>query len=264
MEKEIGSLSSLDIKKIHNDYNSHIEDGTVVENFGIVVVLDVLGWKNNVKPNDVATYFHLVNRLRSKLLDTCLRGSVKDEKPNVNISTLSDTIVILINGSTPYNELNIFNHISNFLTESLKYGFMFRGSISRGKYYTNTLNNSFVGETYYEAAKYAESTEWAGVIINDTLAKDLLENNTIKELVKLNIIKYEDIPFKNGIERTKESLVLLPFQDFRYDIKSKEVVYFDFISKYEKLMAGSESNKKKLANTIKFFNYLYCTYWKKG
>lgn len=114
MDKAIGSLSSSDITKIHNNYNSHIEDGIVVENFGIIVVLDVLGWKNNVKPNDVATYFHLINRLRSKLLDACLRCSENDENPNVTISTLSDTIVILINGSSPYNELNIFNHISIF------------------------------------------------------------------------------------------------------------------------------------------------------
>lgn len=32
-------------------------------------------------------------------------------EPNFTITTLSDTIAILINGSFPYCEINIFNHL---------------------------------------------------------------------------------------------------------------------------------------------------------
>ena len=262
MNKVIGSLSTEDITKIHLDYENHTQDGLVSENFGIVVVLDVLGWKQNIKPNDVSAYFQLINRLRSKFLDTCLRCADKNEVPNVRITTLSDTIVVLIDGSTPYNELNIFNHISQFLTEALKKGFMFRGSISRGTYYTNKLDNSFVGEAFYEAAKYAESTEWAGVIINDTLSTALLENNSVDSLLQLNIIQYMDIPFKSEIKPTKDKLVLLPQREFWYDAKLKKTIYFDFLEKYVELMKGSKSNEIKLNNTKVFYEFLYKAYWK--
>lgn len=262
MNNVIGSLSVADIKKIHLDYEKHTQDGLICENFGIVVVLDVLGWKQNVKPKDVNVYFQLINRLRSKFLDTCLRCADENEIPNVRISTLSDTIVILINGSAPYNELNVFNHLSQFLTESLEQGFMFRGSISRGKYYTNKLDNSFVGEVFYEAATYAESTEWAGVIINDTLSNALLENNSVESLIQLNIIPYPDIPFKDKIEPTKDSLVLLPYRDTWYDVSLKKSVQFDFIKKYVELMSVSENNNVKLKNTKNFYEFLYKSYWK--
>lgn len=262
MNKTIGSLSKTDINKIYQDYDLHIKDGDIVENFGIVVVLDVLGWKQNIKPNDIKVYFQLINRLRSKFLDTCLRCADENEIPNVRISTLSDTIVILIDGSAPYNELNVFNHISQFLTESLKQGFMFRGAISRGKYYTNKLDNSFVGEVFYEAATYAESTDWAGVIINDTLSNALLENNSVESLIQLNIIPYPDIPFKDKIEPTKDSLVLLPYRDTWYDCSLKKSVQFDFIKKYVELMSVSEKNKEKLKNTKNFYEFLHKSYWK--
>ena len=96
MKEKIGSLSNEDIREIHEDYNKHISDGEVRENTGILVVLDVLGWKNNVHPQDITVYFSLINQLRSSLLDTCLRCAPKDIKPNVRIATLSDTIAVLI------------------------------------------------------------------------------------------------------------------------------------------------------------------------
>ena len=253
MNEKIGSLSEKDIDQIHAVYNSYIDDGQVCQNYGIVAVLDVLGWKNNIKEQDITTYFSLINRLRSYLLDTCLRCSSNGEKPNVRISTLSDTIVILIDGNSPYCEINIFNHIACFITNTLKKGFMFRGAISRGLYYTNSLDNSFVGEPYYEAAYYAEKTEWAGIIITDSLAEALLVNNSLEQLEQLNIIEYKNIPYKQNIKPTKNNLVLVPNQEVWYDIKTNEKNVFDFISIYEKLMEGESL---KLENTRAFYNFL--------
>lgn len=257
----MGSLSKEDINNIYLDYEKHMHDGVTVENYGIIVVLDVLGWKNNMQETDINSYFQLINKLRSMFLDTSLRYSNNKELSNIRISTLSDTIVVLINGTTPYHELNVFKHISIFLTDALKKGFMFRGAISRGKYYTNKQDNAFVGEPYYEAAKYAESTEWAGVIIADSLADALLKNNSVADLIELNIIEYDEIPFKDSISPLKNNLVLLPNREMCYE-KMGNKKSFDFIGRYKELMEKSPGNEVKYNNTKRLFEYITINYWK--
>lgn len=259
MKDRIGSLSNDDIKMIHAEYQKHISDGEIRENLGIIAVLDVLGWKDNIQPNDVTVYFSLINKLRSTLLDICLRCADKDEPPNVRISTLSDTIVILVDRNTPYHQANnIFGHISKFITDALQHGIMFRGAMSWGKYYTSHLDNSFVGKPFYDAAEIAEKVDWAGVIITDSLATELLRENKLEDLKNsIGVIQYNDIPFKKGFT-TQHKLVLLPERPVIYKEPDWKKEYFDFISAYKPLMAGQE---QKLKNTQAFFEYLNETIW---
>lgn len=197
MNKKMGSLLVADIQDIYHQYAINSKDGDIKENFGIVAILDVLGWKKNASEKTIKDYFHLINHLRSQMYDKYKRFVRDDTPPNFKIVALSDTIVILLNGSNPYNEINLFIDISDFLKYSIENGFMFRGAISRGKYFTNILDTVFVGEAFFEAAKYAESTEWAGIIITDMLSTALLENNSLQNLKQINIVQYEDIPFKD-------------------------------------------------------------------
>lgn len=257
MKEKIGSLSNEDIREIHEDYNKHISDGEVRENTGILVVLDVLGWKNNVHPQDITVYFSLINQLRSSLLDTCLRCAPKDIKPNVRIATLSDTIAVLIDKDYPYCQVNIFGHISKFITNALEQGIMFRGAMSWGTYYTNNLDNSFVGQPFYEAAGIAEKVDWAGVIITDSLANELLRENNLEDLTKIGVIQYNNIPFKRGFA-TEHKLVLIPDRPVTCKAPTWKKEYFDFISAYRPLMRGQQ---QKLNNTVAFFEYLKEKIW---
>lgn len=259
MNKKIGSLSNEDIQDIYLQSAIHISDGEIKENYGIVAILDVLGWKKRANEKSIKEYVSLINNLRWRMYDTYKRCVVDDTPPNFTITTLSDTIAILINGSSPYCEFNIFNHISSFLEDAIEHGFMFRGAISRGKYFTNSLGNVFVGEPFFEAAVYAESTDWAGVIITDSLSSALLENNSLQDLAQVNIIQYEDIPFKNKVTPCKDKLVIVPQNRKRIILPSKKIARLDYKSLYKKYM---DKEVEKYNNTKVFIEYLERTFWK--
>lgn len=135
---------------------------------------------------------------------------------------------------------------------------MFRGAISRGEYFTNSLNNVFVGKPFFEAAKYAEKTEWAGVIITDTLSSALLENNSIQDLAQINIIQYDNIPFKEGTTPCKDKLVLIPQNRKRTSFPSQTVARLDYKKLYGEYMKGQI---EKYHNTKAFIEYLEKTVW---
>jgi hypothetical protein len=261
MDKEIGSLSNADIDCIRQQEYLHHNDGDVICKNGIVVILDVLGWKNKADIDSINTYVGLINRLRISIIDGFRRCSNSDT-PDFAITTLSDTIAILLNSDSPYYEVNIFQRINKFIVDALECDFMFRGAISKGEYYTNINNNIFVGQTFYEAASYAEATEWAGVIITNSLANDLLKENTIQDLREWGIVQYDNIPFKTGpdkkIKPTKDKLVLAPPMMKKIILPSKEKVILDYKKLYRDNMNG-ESHK--LDNTIKFIEYLENNIW---
>lgn len=242
--KKIGTLSRQDISAIYEDYEKHQHDGDVIEKYGTILVLDVLGWKNKASPKTIKMFMDLVNSLRSKINDTVLRNCDRLTDSNIDVIVLSDTVAICINHSSPYNELNIFNEISNFLIEALKKDIAFRGAMSRGKYYTNSLNNVFVGDAFYEAVKYCEKTEWSGVILTSSLAKALLRNNTIEQLRELNIVSYENVPYKE--DHCWGNLVLVPVTLFN------NIPYESMINLYKVVLKDVPC---KLANTLKFLEY---------
>ncbi len=259
MNKKIGSLSDKDIQDIYQQDYVHSRDGDIKENFGIVAILDVLGWKKRADEQSIKKYVGLINKLRWRMYDTfkrCVEDN--DTSPNFTITTLSDTIAILINGNAPYCELNVFNHISAFLEDAVEHGFMFRGAISRGKYFTNRLCNVFVGEPFFEAASYAESTEWAGVIITDSLSSALLENNSVHDLAQLNIIKYDEIPFKKNVSPCKDRLVLVPQNRNRILLPSQTISRLNYKALYKKYM---DKEEEKYNNTKAFIEYVEKTFW---
>ena len=261
--KKVGTLSTEDIKRIKLQYDQHKNDCSMIEKFGIVVMLDILGWKNLITINNVKKYAELLNSLRTKILDILLRVTDVNKEYNVDISIFADTIVILINNNGPFNELNIFNIISSFVTDSLNKGIAFRGAISRGKYYTNLSKNIFIGEAYYEAAQYCESTNWAGIIITPSLKKDLLQNNSIETLKEINIVKYDEIPFKLDIEK-KSNLVLVPNREHWFHCEIGSSDYTNFKLLYKNIMKNdyTASVNEKYENTIKFIEYLEKNFWK--
>ncbi len=259
MDKTLGSLSGRDIDYIHNTFNSHLGDGDYAKHFGIIAVLDVLGWKKTMTPDKIPEYFGLINSIRSDILDTALRFTSDPDEINIKISILSDTLVLSIDmGKTqPYCEWNLFSLLSRFLTKALKKGFAFRGAISRGEYYTNSLGNVFVGDSFYEAATYCEKTDWAGIIITDSLANALLENNTVEQLKSIFIVQYDKIPFKKDILPPKENLVLMPSMETFIDRQTRTIKKIDFKQLYGLIMdSPNESIQQKYHNTCCFIDYL--------
>lgn len=110
---------------------------------------------------------------------------------------------------------------------------------------------------HYEAAGIAEKVDWAGVIITDSLANELLRENKLEDLKKIGVIQYNNIPFKKGFT-TQHKLALIPDRPVTYKAPTWEKESFDFIKAYRPLMTGQE---QKLTNTISFFEYLHKTVW---
>ena len=254
----IGTLSKKDMEKEKIIYQKHLDDGIVERRYGIVVVMDVLGWKNKANPEVIKTYVDLINVLRIKILREWMRVSdnVKDE--DLYIIMMSDTICIFLDIDDSYCELNIFKAISEFIVEALGKSFAFRGAVSRGEYFINKKKNVFSGEAIYEAIKYAETTDWAGIILTDSISRALLENNDIDDLKALNLISYDKIPYKkevlDKIAPCYKNLVLVPKTLFPL---SKRNIFIDLMDLYEKVLdSDKEDVKVKLENTKQFLEFL--------
>lgn len=249
-----GSISNEDIEKLQSIYNQHIKDGDIEERYGIIVVMDVLGWKNKATEKTIKTYLDLINRLRARILENWVRvdDDVKDE--DLYIVVMSDTVCVFLNIDDRYCELNIFKFISEFIIDALVHSLAFRGAISRGKYFINKKHNVFVGEAVYEAMEYAEKTEWAGIILTNSMAKVLLEKNDIEKLKELNIISYDNIPYKNNIAPCYRNLVIVPKMLFTPPQRN---IFVDLMGLYEKVLESENKDvKKKLENTKSFLEFL--------
>jgi hypothetical protein len=91
---KMGSLSGDDINQIHSTYQKRIDTGIVTEKQGVVICLDVLGWKSYSRPNQIENLTALTAELESTILDSTLRVTNNYEGCEVDIINLSDTIFI--------------------------------------------------------------------------------------------------------------------------------------------------------------------------
>lgn len=251
---KIGSISKKDREKLDRIFFEHENDGECERRYGTIVVMDVLGWKKTATVDTIKKYCDLTNELRSKIFTALMRVSDNIVDEMLDIVVLSDTICIFLDIDCSYCELNIFSEISRFVVSALSKSIAFRGAISRGEYFINKRRNVFIGEAFYEAIKYAEATEWAGIILTDSIAKALLENNTVADLKQINITSYNDIPYKRDIAHCYENLVLIPKPLFSL---SSNNVFEDISKMYIKtLKSDNEDVKTKLYNTLKFLKHL--------
>lgn len=262
VNKKVGTLSSDDIKNIYSKYKDRICTGTTVEDKGVVICLDVLGWKKYSKPNQIENLTFITAMLESTIWDDILRCSDNQEQAKIDIVNLSDTILIFISDDSPYSFINVFKALSKFVNKAFTYSFAFRGAISYGEYEYNKTRNIFTGKAVYEAATYCESTEWAGIIITDSLANELLKENDYQTLEHIHLIKYEDIPFKKDFldKKTKDSLVLNPNSIFVGQLgeymhnENLEEKYTNYFSNSTGIIP--EKLKNKYLNTIKFIKFI--------
>ena len=102
--------------------------------------------------------------------------------------------------------------------------------------------------------EYAEKTEWAGIILTNSMAKVLLEKNDIEKLKELNIISYDNIPYKNNIAPCYRNLVIVPKMLFTPPQRN---IFVDLMGLYEKVLESENKDvKKKLENTKSFLEFL--------
>lgn len=263
-KKEKGCLSDKDIEFINAQYQKRINTGTTTKEKGVVVCLDVLGWKNYTRPNQIENLTALTAKLEFNIYASSLRDTESIKNCKVNIINLSDTIFIFISDSSPYFFINIFSALAEFVNKGLEYSFAFRGAISYGEYKYNKSRTIFTGDAIYEAATYCECTEWAGIIITDSLANVLLKNNKPNELERINLVEYKNIPYKESFfkkhSKCKDFLVLNP-NEISFGQFGERIIDKNLSEKYKIYFSTENGNvpnelSKKLDNTIDFINFI--------
>lgn len=267
-KEKIGSLSSNDIDFMHHLYQERIGTGATIEDKGVVICLDVLGWKNYSKPNQIQNLTTITAVIESIIWEDFLRCSKSQEQSKIEIVNLSDTILIFISDDSPYFFVNVFKALARFINDSFNYSFAFRGAISYGKYKYNKTKNIFTGTAVYEAATYCESTEWAGIIITDSLSKILLKNNDYTTLEHIHLIKYDDIPYKKAFleknSKCQDCLVLNPNRIAVGNI-GEYIIDENLKDKYANYFSNNtgvipKDLQEKYKNTIKFIEFINMHY----
>lgn len=260
----MGSLSTEDVQYIHTQYQKRMDTGSTTEEEGVVICLDVLGWKSYTRPNQIENLTALTAGLETTILSETLRVSDDNKNSKIDIINLSDTIFIFISNNSSYFFANVFKALAKFINDAFIYSFAFRGAISYGKYKYNKTKNIFTGNAVYEAAKYCESTEWAGIIITDSLATELLKKNDYETLERIHLIKYEDIPYKESFlkehSRCEGFLALNPNR-IAFGPVGEYMADENLIDKYTRYFSNgtgviSDELKGKYENTIKFIEFI--------
>ncbi len=131
---------------------------------GSVTFLDVLGWKGiwlTKPPGEVIHKLQQVVDL-AKRTSEGLRGT--DEFVNVDVISISDTIVLLSSGS-PNKTLQSHGRIcSKLIPDSIRKGIPMRGATAYGKFLSGN-KTTLIGPAVDEAAAWHEATNWMGVIM---------------------------------------------------------------------------------------------------
>lgn len=261
---KIGSLSTEDIQYIHTQYQKRMDTGTTIEEKGVIICLDVLGWKNYTRPNQIENLTALTAGLETTILSEILKLTDNSKNNKIDIVNLSDTIFIFISDNSPYFFANVFKALAKFINDAFTYSFAFRGAIRYGEYKYNKTKNIFTGDAVYEAATYCESTEWAGIIITDSLATELLKKNDYETLERIHLIKYENIPYKESFlkkhPRCQGFLALNPnriaFGPFGEYLTDENLI--DKYTHYFSNGTGAipDELKGKYQNTINFIEFI--------
>lgn len=136
---------------------------------GAVTFLDVLGWKGiwqrrpdaaSILLDIIKNSSHLLEKVREEERER--EQFPRYQNDDVQIISISDTIVILTEGpdSTTLPLHGLF--CSMLMVEFLKNKFLVRGATGFGEY--NNIENIFVGPVIDEIASWYESADWIGII----------------------------------------------------------------------------------------------------
>jgi len=254
MNENNGSLSIEDLNFIYKQSSKNKKNSVIYSKRGIVIFVDVLGWKNSANDQTIIKLMELTNWLKWKILDTQLRFiKLEDYKNNVDIINLSDTIVILIDMKDgPYFWANIFNDISEFVCKALfEYKLLFRGALGYGDFIINKGKSMFVGQVINEVAELYESASWANILISDTFIKEFLSKNSKNNLVKIGIKKYDQIPYKEK-NKHNEKYVLYPYERVWKNQNGTEAIKI-----LETMNISNDNHIRNIfCNTIKFIQYI--------
>lgn len=245
---------------------------------GFLAYFDILGFKSLVENNDLENLTRLMHNLVFLKAEKELSGNKFVEIPmgympdlsksKINCLHISDSILFFIDEKQ-------HEHLGSFMTVCYKYnmlsilqGLPMRGAVVYGEYSftpimtksesnTTWVNGSLFGKALVDAHTLAESQEWAGCIIdNSVLVKINGQNEIIKELEKTT--QQYPVPIKakdtgNVIQVNHTVFNIIEGGNIKTEMINgyKENINKNFTSFGKKI--DTESAARKLENTLEFF-----------
>lgn len=238
----------------------------IPENNKIVLVLDIMGFKNMVSslPNE-DVYLKLYR------IFTFVKRTFNLEDDFYNrfwVELFSDTIFIITNDCSieTIRILNIF--VSGILYISLRLGIMFKGAFAEGKIIVDRKNHICFGQPIIDAYLLVEKQAWFGIVCHESVKSEFEKNIKIFypfeteepfELSKPTFIPY-DVPLKQGIERLTAfawfNLIAIPQDEIKSCLTSlkekspKQVkVYYDRLFEFMDYCESKECYSKFEGNS---------------
>lgn len=178
---------------------------TISSKMGVVVLLDVLGFKDKTNGPDrkkVFSDFLEVVEDKSKVFGAKNTGSVYDliRSDNTDFVLYSDTLVYYQTETEGYLPCDLLvggaAFVNNSMSHLLELGMVVRGAMSYGEVMISDKPQAICGPAINEAASEYEATEWVGCHLTDSADSVLKTAPSHKQDRVDTYFQPCDIPFK--------------------------------------------------------------------
>ncbi|MDB5120017.1 MAG: hypothetical protein JWN56_1235 [Sphingobacteriales bacterium] len=241
-----------------------------------IAYFDYLGFKDFIEKND-SEYQHRIMQNNFRDMEMALaKGKTRDGKyglipdidnSSINCINFSDTIVFWTNDDSPESLQELLEVAYRFNWQCIGFTFPLRGSIVYGEIEPVTFQqlntgggrynlNSIYGKGLVAAHLKAESQQWAGTVLHESLLNLLVFKGYDIESYLAPFAKKYKVPYRQGISINDDEYVLrlvegdsLPeeaFENFSNGIERN-------FAEHNKSMEDPRA-QEKLANTIKFLS----------
>lgn len=239
---------------------------------------DYLGFADFIERNDLITQRRIIGNNFRDIENALAKGKLKDGRPGYKIADLSDSSIHCINFSDTvifWTEDNSVDSLKELLEVThyynwrcINYFFPARGAICLGEVISYKYNyesnkggtygvNSIFGKGLVKAHAKAESQDWAGTVIDESII-DFLNKTDINLNDFLSPFAKEFlVPYKKPVDNQTKEWVLnlfeskVPLNEIAYQNYKKSIT--DNFAKHNKRV-DSESVQRKIANTLSFLD----------
>jgi hypothetical protein len=166
----------------------------------------------------------------------------------------SDTIILYSNADSPRDFLAIFTAVVNLFSKALHLRVPIRIGLSKGIFYADEQRSMYAGPALIEAFDIGEASQWLGIVLSASVAKDAFSQNLRKGTS--NIVVDWDVPTKTGT--VKASVANWPValgDSFKIEPPlTPQQLYHIFEDYYGPFSTLRESDASKYINTVNFIN----------
>ncbi|MES2739120.1 MAG: hypothetical protein V4672_22600 [Verrucomicrobiota bacterium] len=228
--------------------------------------LDILGMRTLTKQNHHAAW-NMLSALETALLQST-PVTIKSDKfddpihiPDLIKSVMfSDTIIIYTESNTPRDFYAIFTAALNLFSKALYYRVPIRVGISKGIFHADKVRSMYAGPALIEAYDIGEASQWLGIVLSPSVAKDAIAQNLRRGNTSL-VIDWE-LPTKEGtIRATVANWPVALESSFKITPPlTTQQLYSVFEEYYGPFSELHESVMNKYTNTVDFINEQYKLY----